>query len=344
MSGATGRGLHGGSWTAPSVPAGDLDDAFRFAHCGTVTANEAVGTSPLADRVAVLHARNREGKTVYVHSKHLIVDDVWMSIGSANLNYRSSTYDFEINASVVGARLDFGATDLVRSQRIELARQMLGLPAAFAPLIADPEAMFAQFKALEAQGDLPEHNLHPLGPMCQGLDPAYVKKVGDAAFDGNVDAVSALDINHPAVDGIACSVIDPDGREDKEALAPFVGIAANAAQAYLKLNLTVGCQTLTSGLITGGIDLFAEIRVTEGGATPRTLHRVALTLQGSMVVPSPAIGEIWVPVSTKAVTVIEARVIDAADMERGCRSSHTFDPDQETAVAGTLDDVAMTMV
>ncbi len=335
--------LHGGTWTAPSVPPGQLDDSFRFAHCGGVTANPAVSTSPLANRVAVVHARNQEDKKVYVHSKHMIVDDVWMSIGSANLNYRSSTYDFEINASVVGSKLDFGGTDVVRRQRVELARQMMGLPAAFAPLISDPEVMFAQFKALEAKSDSPEHDLHPREPMCQQLDPAYVKKVGDAAFDGNVDAVSALDMNHSAIDGIACSVIDPDGREDKEAVAPFAGFVTNAAQAYRELTLTVGCQTLTEGLLSGGVDLFAEILVTEGAGMPRRVQRIELTLGGGTVVPSPAVGDIWVPISTQEVTVIEARVIDAADVERGCQAIHTIEPNVEIVVAGSIEALSMTM-
>ena len=336
--------LHGGSWTAPSVPAGQLDDSFRFPHCGEVTANAGGGTSPVAGRVAILHARNRSGGKVYVHSKHLIVDDVWMSIGSANLNYRSTTYDFEINASMVGGLLDFGGSDLVRRQRIEIARQMLGLPAAYAPLVADPEAMFAQLKALEAKGDQPAHGLHPLGPMCTKLDPDYVKKVGDAAFDGNVDTVSQLGMNDPTIDAIACSVIDPDGREETEALAPFNAIATNAAQAYAKIILTVGCQALTSGLINGGVDLFAEIRITEGTGTPRTLHKVPLELLGNTVVTAPSFGETWVPVSTEVKVEIEARVIDIADVPRGCQTMHAIDPNHEIVIAGSLRDLRLTLV
>ena len=337
--------LHGGNWAAPTVPAGQLGDSFRFPHCGSVTANAGTQPSSLAERVAILYARNRAGGDVYVHSKHMIVDDVWMSVGSANLNYRSTTYDFEINASVVGHLLDFGGSDLVRRQRIEVARRMLGLPAAYAPLIADPEVMFAQFKALEAKGDHPAHGLHPLAPMCQKLDPAYVKKTGDAAFDGNVDVVSALDFNDPTIDGISCSVIDPDGREAKEALAPLNFIATNASQAYAKIILEVGCQALTSGLISGGFLLLAEIRIAESnGGASRTLHRVPLELQGSTVVPSPSFGEIWVPISTEVAVEIEARVVDFANVPRGCRSTHTVDPNQEIVIAGSLRDVRLTLI
>jgi phosphatidylserine/phosphatidylglycerophosphate/cardiolipin synthase-like enzyme len=335
--------VHGGSWAAPSVPAGQLADSFRLAHCGDVTANAGTQPSPLAGRVAILHARNQDGGAVYVHAKHMIVDDVWMSIGSANLGYRSTTYDFEANASVVGDLLDFGGSDLVRAQRIELARRMLGLPAAYASLIADPEAMFAQFKAIEAKGDLPSHGLHPLGPMCQELTPAYMKKVGDAAFDGNVDTVSNLDMNDSTIDGIACSIIDPDGRSKKEALAPFNFFATNSAQAYAKVILTVGCQALTTALINGGVSLFAQIRVTEGTGTSRSLHKVPLALAGGTVVPSPSVGDIWVPISTEDKVDIEARVIDDADAPQGCAASHSYDPNTEIIIAGSLRDLQMTL-
>jgi len=336
--------FHGGSWTAPSVNSGQLDDSFRFAHCGSVTANTGGQASPIQGRVAVLHARNQSGGAVYVHSKHLIVDDVWMSIGSANLNYRSTTYDFEINASIVGDLLYFGGSDLVRQQRIELARRMLGLPAAYAPLIADPEAMFAQFKALEAKGDQPTHGLHPVGPMCQKLKPDYVKEVGESAFDDNVDTVSKLGMNDPTIDGIACSVIDPDGRAKKEALAPFNFIATNAAQAYAKIILTVGCQALASSLINGGVTLFAEIRVIEGTSMPRTQHKVPLSLQGGTVVPAPSVGDLWVPISTDIKVEIEARVVDFAEVPRGCEVSHTIDPNQEIVIAGSLRDLPLTLI
>lgn len=38
---------------------------------------------------------------VYVHSKVVIVDDVYMTIGSNNINYRSMTYDTELSVAFV---------------------------------------------------------------------------------------------------------------------------------------------------------------------------------------------------------------------------------------------------
>jgi phosphatidylserine/phosphatidylglycerophosphate/cardiolipin synthase-like enzyme len=38
---------------------------------------------------------------VYVHTKVVIVDDVYMTVGSNNINYRSMTYDTELSVAVV---------------------------------------------------------------------------------------------------------------------------------------------------------------------------------------------------------------------------------------------------
>jgi hypothetical protein len=217
----------------------------------------------------------------------------------------------------------------------------LGLPAAYAPLIADPETMFSHFKALVAKDAAPSHNLHPLAPMSQKLDPAYVKKVGDAAFDANVDVVSALDMNDPIIDGLAGAIIDPDGRADKEALAPFAGIVGNSTRAYGRITLTIGCQAMASAEIGAGNDIFAEIRVTEGQTPQRRVHLIALQMSGTTVVPSSAVGEILVPLSTSAVTTIEARLIDSSDTPQNCSASHTVDPAQTPVLAGSIRDIAL---
>ena len=64
-------------------------------------------------RVTV-YARN-DG--TYVHSKVAIVDDVWMSIGSQNLNYRSLTSDTELAAAMVDEKT------VVSSDGFEVAAQ-----------------------------------------------------------------------------------------------------------------------------------------------------------------------------------------------------------------------------
>ena len=242
--------MHGGTYTPkPGAPA----SALLQPHCGRIEANPAGATAPVAAKTAILFAQNRAGSPVYVHSKTMIVDDVWMTVGSTNINYRSTTYDFELNASLVGNRLDFGGTDPVRAQRVELARRMLGLPASFAGLLRDPDVMFAHLKALEAAGESPATPLYPLTPFAQKLDPKHVKAIeGDAEFDAAIDAVSELGMNHPAVRGLGCAVIDPDGRAEREPLAPLAGFVASTRNAYAQLNVTLGCQALVTPLIAAG--------------------------------------------------------------------------------------------
>jgi phosphatidylserine/phosphatidylglycerophosphate/cardiolipin synthase-like enzyme len=53
-----------------------------------------------ADRVHVFDVENHSGVPVYVHAKVCVIDDVWASVGSANLNRRSWTHDSELACAV----------------------------------------------------------------------------------------------------------------------------------------------------------------------------------------------------------------------------------------------------
>nr|NIQ93187.1 hypothetical protein [Desulfuromonadales bacterium] len=79
---------------------------------------------------------------IYVHSKLMIVDDVFLSLGSANLNRRGLFHDGELNLFAMSDQLRADAeTNLARSLRIRLWADHLGLPVnVAAPLIADPIA------------------------------------------------------------------------------------------------------------------------------------------------------------------------------------------------------------
>src|SRR4029079_1870397 len=86
------------------------------------------------DRVLVLDLENATVTPVYVHSKVCIVDDVWLAVGSDNLNRRSWTHDSEISCAIVdstpdprapedpGGRGD-GARRLAPDTRLRLARE-----------------------------------------------------------------------------------------------------------------------------------------------------------------------------------------------------------------------------
>lgn len=53
------------------------------------------------DRFKMFHIEREDGEQVYVHSKVLIVDDCYASIGSANFNARSLTNDTELQVGIV---------------------------------------------------------------------------------------------------------------------------------------------------------------------------------------------------------------------------------------------------
>ena len=118
------------------------------------------------DRVQVYDLENAAGTPVYVHAKVCVLDDVWASIGSDNLNLRSWTHDSELSCAVLdetrderaprdpGGRGD-GARRFARDLRLQLWREHLdagddaGLldPAeaveAVRRLVADLEAWYA---------------------------------------------------------------------------------------------------------------------------------------------------------------------------------------------------------
>jgi phosphatidylserine/phosphatidylglycerophosphate/cardiolipin synthase-like enzyme len=58
------------------------------------------------ERVHVLDVENPEGVPVYVHAKVCVVDDVWASVGSDNLNRRSWTHDSELSCAVLDPTRD----------------------------------------------------------------------------------------------------------------------------------------------------------------------------------------------------------------------------------------------
>ena len=57
------------------------------------------------ERVAVYDLENDAGTPIYVHSKVCVIDDVWIAIGSDNLNRRSWTHDSELSCAVIDDRL-----------------------------------------------------------------------------------------------------------------------------------------------------------------------------------------------------------------------------------------------
>ena len=58
------------------------------------------------DRVLVCDLENEDGTPIYVHAKVCVVDDVWLMVGSDNMNRRSWTHDSELSCAVLDDTLD----------------------------------------------------------------------------------------------------------------------------------------------------------------------------------------------------------------------------------------------
>ncbi len=106
------------------------------------------------DRVAVYGIENHAGTPVYVHAKVCVVDDVWASVGSDNVNRRSWTHDSELSCAVFDEERDEreprvvdgfgdGARRFARNLRLRLAREHLDLPTDSD--LVDPIAAFRAF-------------------------------------------------------------------------------------------------------------------------------------------------------------------------------------------------------
>jgi phosphatidylserine/phosphatidylglycerophosphate/cardiolipin synthase-like enzyme len=98
------------------------------------------------DRVAVYSLENREGFPVYVHAKVCIIDDLWCSVGSGNLNRRSWSHDSELSCAVMGAGPD-GPETFARQLRLTLHREHLGRHHGDDADLLDPAETFAAFAA-----------------------------------------------------------------------------------------------------------------------------------------------------------------------------------------------------
>lgn len=183
--------------------------------CGQISARTAATANPdISDRLAILTPMNYDGIKVYCHSKQILVDDVWMTMGSANMSNRGLTYEGEINAAVMGQKMYKGGSHVVREQRIELSRRLLGLPKAYRSALHDPYAMFRLLKAIEAQEDSVDLNIYPLDPLVKRLDPVYVADhyPDDDAYNQTISFVANVDVNDPSFNYWVCYLLDADGR------------------------------------------------------------------------------------------------------------------------------------
>lgn len=95
------------------------------------------------DRVAVYDLENGDGTPIYVHSKVCVVDDVWLAVGSSNVNRRSWSHDAEVACAVMDTVAPTDGDTLARRTRLRLACEHLGRTDGGA--LVDPDAWFAAF-------------------------------------------------------------------------------------------------------------------------------------------------------------------------------------------------------
>ena len=141
------RSCRSSSWcrAIPIPTAAIAGDASRIGRERVLEALYRAG----GERVAVYDLENVDGTPIYVHSKVCVVDDVWIAVGSDNLNRRSWTNDSELSCAVIDARLDdrapadpvVSATErgvLARDTRLQLAREHLGSACVHDDDLVDP--------------------------------------------------------------------------------------------------------------------------------------------------------------------------------------------------------------
>jgi phosphatidylserine/phosphatidylglycerophosphate/cardiolipin synthase-like enzyme len=166
------------------------------------------------DRILVLDLENASGTPIYVHSKVCIIDDVWMAVGSDNLNRRSWTHDSEISCAVIDATRDGrepvdpagrgeGARRLARDTRLRLAREHLELDDPAGP--ADPAADLLD----------PVVWFDALRTSAERLDEWHRRGRTGARPPGHVrrhprDRIAAP--ARPVLHAIHAAILDPDGR------------------------------------------------------------------------------------------------------------------------------------
>ncbi|MCU1692350.1 MAG: phosphatidylserine/phosphatidylglycerophosphate/cardiolipinsynthase-like protein [Frankiales bacterium] len=130
------------------------------------------------DRVRVFDLENCVGTPVYVHAKVCLIDDVWSSVGSDNLNMRSWTHDSELSCAVLDDALDpreprdpaglgDGARRFARDLRLELWREHLDTDddAGLVDTVAGLARLSASAEALDAWHDGGRQGPRPPGRL-----------------------------------------------------------------------------------------------------------------------------------------------------------------------------------
>jgi phosphatidylserine/phosphatidylglycerophosphate/cardiolipin synthase-like enzyme len=137
----------------------------RLAQTRAMAVVQAAG----GNRVGIYDLENEVGTPVYVHAKTCVIDDVWATVGSDNLNRRSWTHDSELSCAVIDSDLDDrapldpgglgdGSRRFAREVRLSLWAEHLGRPP------DDPELLNLKHSRTlwdESARELGSWKLHP---------------------------------------------------------------------------------------------------------------------------------------------------------------------------------------
>lgn len=134
------------------------------------------------ERVGIYDIENDDGWPIYVHAKVCVIDDVWATVGSDNLNRRSWTHDSELSCAVIDSQLDTrvpldpgglgdGSRKFARDLRLALWAEHLGR-APEDPALVDSTNVTALWResALRSAGAsstsrVREHEAQPVPPV-----------------------------------------------------------------------------------------------------------------------------------------------------------------------------------
>jgi phosphatidylserine/phosphatidylglycerophosphate/cardiolipin synthase-like enzyme len=97
--------------------------------------------------------KERAVRGTYIHSKLMVIDDRFITVGSANLTNRSMGIDSELNASWATPRTSTAVASAIRQARVSLMAEHLGLsaPATLARL-GRPAGLVAYLDGLVEEG------------------------------------------------------------------------------------------------------------------------------------------------------------------------------------------------
>ncbi|WP_143526230.1 hypothetical protein [Roseivivax lentus] len=126
---------------------------------------------------------------IYVHSKLMIIDDVYLNIGSANVNRRGYFHDAECNVLTLPEALRSDPRNTVAKFRTQLWAEMLDLPYPMSePILRDPVASSALFDRNQFLGN----RFVPLEAMPHHL--VFGAVTGDSVAGALLTSVTGLGV------------------------------------------------------------------------------------------------------------------------------------------------------